>query len=806
MRAQLSWHLLAILVSGLMIYGYARGYYALGFIALVPWICALAHSGRTLALLSGMVMSMVFTLAVFAWFGAAIAAYTGLGSIASQLLIAALAPLWQPQFWLFALTQSLRRGALSGAGLGVATAIWIVSEWLLPKVLGDTLGHGLAPSLWLRQGADLAGTAGLTAVLLLANGALALAWTRRNEARRRWLAPLIAAILLPAALGSYGALRLYSLEPYFAEPAPSIRIGMVQTSLVDYENRRNQQGSYAVVREILDRHVSLSQAAIAHHGAEALIWSETIYPTPFGFPRSTDAAAFDHELKSFIDAIGIPLIFGSYDIDTLGEYNAAVLIDPKRPLTARYRKTRLFPFTEQIPAWLDTAWVRRALPWTGRWLPGDGARVLPLSTPDGRELNVVPLICLDDVDPELAVEGARLGAQAIVGLSNDSWFSDYPQGLELHLAVARVRSIETRLPQLRATTNGYTAFIDPSGEVLARTVVGDKAVLAGEVPIRTPPSTLVTLWGQWLEPTTVATLVLWGLFVVHRRLKTKHNAQRLDAIVPAHEPAEVIVVSDRVYTVIAALRFIALLALCAIAGSMLVAGWRVQSLTQIYGYLAFVVIPWLLAWQLQRSHRAFAHSDALALQIVRHSGSAQKLALADLQLAPSPGWSALAALRMLSTQGAKLNLLLDRSEACALAAQLMPASDARPNWLRLRWARLNARAKWLDQPGIKFLLFPLFMALPAFRLHQVISFGGTFGEYYSFGAWAYLQGLLIWWASWSLGLALWAAFLRVLIEAALFLLRWLGPGAALRELFEFAGRVLFYLAVPLWFFWRVSGA
>ena len=45
-------------------------------------------------------------------------------------------------------------------------------------------------------------------------------------------------------------------------------------------------------------------------------------------------------------------------------------------------------------------------------------------------------------------------------MSNDSWFTDYPVGARLHLAVAAFRSIETRLPQVRVTTNGLSAVIE----------------------------------------------------------------------------------------------------------------------------------------------------------------------------------------------------------------------------------------------------------------------------------------------------------------------------------------------------------
>jgi apolipoprotein N-acyltransferase len=715
----------AICASGLLLAAYTRGYYVFGFVALLPWLIQLrrSHSWR-IALVDGALMSMAYTLAAFSWLGAAIGAYTDIGGVAGITLICLLAPLLQPQFWLYALCAALTKQRAVWLSVWLGSAVWIISEWLIPKALGDTLAYGLAPSLWLRQGADVAGGAGLTALLLLVNAALALAWIRRHQGWRSALAPLLLALLVPTVMASYGALRLHALAAYFAEPTPSLRVGMVQTSMVDYEQRRQRQGSYAVVREVLDRHFALSRAAIEHHGAEALLWSETVYPTPYGYPRSADGAAFDFELKSFIQNLGVPVLFGSYDVDDKGEYNAAVLFDPRRELIARYRKTRLFPFTERVPSALDYAWLRRLLPWVGNWQPGDGARVFPLSSSDGRELNVVPLICLDDVDPMLAVEGARLGAQAIVGLSNDSWFSQYPQGMELHLAVARFRSIETRLPQLRVTTNGYTAFIDPSGEVLARTAIGEQAVLAGVVPIRNPPASLVTRWGTWLGPAALASLLMLALWLARKRWQQHQTMPQVRA--QTRYSTNISLLSKPMRFLNATLKATAALALLYLGLAMLWRdGWQVHSTRQIYVYLGCVVMPLILSWLLLRA-----------------------------------GSSA---------------------------------------------AEIGARSAFFDHAAIKFGLFPLLMALPAFRLHQVISFGSTFGEYYTFGAIAYMQGLSIWWASWSLGLMLWAAVLRVSGEALLWLVAAWRPDLARRWRggFEFMARVLFFLAVPIWFALRV---
>ena len=79
--------------------------------------------------------------------------------------------------------------------------------------------------------------------------------------------------------------------------------------------------------------------------------------------------------------------------------------------------------------------------------------------------------------------------------------------------------------------------------------------------------------------------------------------------------------------------------------------------------------------------------------------------------------------------------------------------------------RTRRAAAALDRPLVKFGLFPLLLAIPAFRLHQHIAYGSTFGEYHTFGLQAYLTTFALWWAAWAIGVVLCAAALRAAIEA-----------------------------------------
>ncbi|MGO1000126.1 apolipoprotein N-acyltransferase [Lysobacter sp. CA196] len=807
------WRSLAgILATAVLLGLYARGgpAWGLGFVALVPWLLVLNHDRSTLRVLAhGALMSIAFMAAVFHWFGAAIGAYTGVGALTATAALLVLAPLLQPQFLAFAFVRQWvgRRYGPVLRALAAASA-WVACEWLMPKLLGDTLGHGLFPSAVLRQVADLGGAAGITALLLLVNETIALAIEHRERGLRVLLRPLALGALIVACMAGYGGVRRAGLQAPVADDAPTLRVAMVQANITDYERLRKEIGAYAVVRKVLDTHYELSWSAIRDHGADVLLWSETVYPTSFGSPRSEDGAALDREIQGFVDTAGVPLVFGTYDRDEQGEYNAAAFLEPGKGLLGFYRKTHPFPLTEYVPGWLDGPVLRSWLPWVGGWRAGDGARVLPLRSADGRGVNVVPLICLDDVHTDLAIDGARLGAQAIIGMSNDSWFTSYPVGARLHLAVAAFRSIETRLPQVRVTTNGLSAIIDDTGEVLASTSVGDQAVLTAFVSARDPSPTLMVRWGDWVgRAGAVFLLALAGLAAWQALRRRAGAAPELEPVI------EVVVLMPFWRALSGALRLCAGAGLLWLAFDMLArTGLQIQSLSQLRLFAAAVLLPSVAAWAIERRFAAQA-SVAGALLVLDQRRQRIELPVAsiaalrpwclplprsgvDLRLAAGPRWTR--------------SLALTRPHALR---RLLAATGVPIGWegrfaagrADLIQTRADAHRRRLDHPLLKFALFPLLLALIAFRLHQVIAFGGTFGEYYSYGLAAYLIGLLIWWASWSIGLMLFAAVLRVAIETVVIFamaLR-LKHADALRDALEWLGRLAFYLGVPVWLAWRL---
>lgn len=788
--------LLSAALAGLCAHGGAA--WALGFVAWVPWLLSLDRApGWTAVVLRTLGMQLAFTVAAFYWFGAALAAYTGLEPALGVGLLMVAAPIFQPQFLALALARHLA-GPTWGPWAGAAA--WLACEAFVPKLLGDSLGHGLYPSEVMRQGAEWIGVAGLTALLLLANEALAAAWRRRGQGVRAAARPLAVALLSPLAMAVLGALALSAPEP----TGPTLRVGMVQSNIVDYERLRREQGAGAVVREVLDTHYAMTYDAVERQKAQAVLWSETVYPTTFARPKSEAGAELDREIVGIVNAARVPFVFGTYDRDEAGEYNAAAFVAPGAGLVGFYRKTRLFPFTEHLPPGLG--WLRPVLPGAGGWRPGDGARVIPLRLADGREIPALPLICLDAVDTTLALDGARLGAQVILSMSNDSWFTAYPVGAQLHLAVAAFRSVETRLPQFRVTSNGLSAVIDARGRVRAGTRMGERTLVVGELPVVERPPTLLVRWGDWVGRLAALVLVLLAATQVLRRWRPTVAAA------PMALPEQVGLLPPAARWCAGGLRVVSRSSLVVMAGLALFASelWHANTLAQVRSVVAWFVAPELAALFIVLAFRVrLQRADD---QLVFERGS-RRLALpvADIRAVQPWRWPVPAeGAWLLLSNGPRWPRGLSGVDAQALQQALgLAEGPAQPaGWLD-RWGqarRATSRSRF-DRPWLKFGVLPFVLAVPAFRLHQHIAFGGSLGEWQTFGAAAFLKGFGLWWAGWAIGVLLAAAALRAAVEAATMVAagRSAESATSVRAVAQRMALALLYLGLPAWLAWRALG-
>ncbi|HET7786521.1 MAG TPA: apolipoprotein N-acyltransferase [Myxococcales bacterium] len=483
-------------------------------LALAPWLLGLERAGARAALASAALLAASVTALAFFWLPPAAAAYAHLPVAQAWIWSLALSPLLlQPQFLATAacLLLARRLAASPAASAAIVGLGYVGGEWAFAKPLADTLGIGLFPSPALRQVAEVAGQGGLTLLCFACSALIAAAVSLRRYA------PAAAAVGLVAVAATGGALRLRQVEAK-DRAAPAARAGVVQAAITAYDKLAAEQGAYQTVRQILDAHFALSERVLAEGPVDLLVWPETVYPTTFGSPKSEDGAELDREIRAFAARAGVPLVFGAFEDTPAGEHNAAFFLQPDGRF-ATYRKSLLFPLTERMPRWLEFPAVRAALPWAGRWAPGRGPSVLPLPLRDGSMLRIAPLICYEAVHADYVAEEARAGAGLLLTLSNDAWFTG-TAGPRLHLAAAALRSVELRLPQVRATNSGISALILPTGELVSPTAFGARAALRLRFPRLLPSWTPVLAFGDWLGPASAVAcaLLLAYLFVASRLL------------------------------------------------------------------------------------------------------------------------------------------------------------------------------------------------------------------------------------------------------------------------------------------------
>ena len=158
-----------------------------------------------------------------------------------------------------------------------------------------------------------------------------------------------------------------------------------------------------------------------------------------------------------------------------------------------YGKQHLVPVGEYIPfdKWFPP--LQRLSPVGVSIWPGE-AKVLRLrlNREEGATVALAPLICYEDTDPVLARRAACLGAQAIVLITNDSWFSHSQEPVQ-HAWQAVLRAIETGLPVVRVGNSGVTGIIFPSGRTRwlengdGRPLVDAAGTMVESVPVVASP-------------------------------------------------------------------------------------------------------------------------------------------------------------------------------------------------------------------------------------------------------------------------------------------------------------------------------
>ena len=213
----------------------------------------------------------------------------------------------------------------------------------------------------------------------------------------------------------------------------------------------------------LDAYGRLHDAAVAAR-PDLVVWGESAM-TEFGRADSENARRVADRFAAELG--GAALLAGGDWVNDGRYHNAAALYSGTNAVQF-YAKQHLVPFGEYIPFDKRFPILQKLSPIGVSLWPGE-ARVFKLQphgrasgAPEPPPVLLAPLICYEDTDPTLARAAARLGAQAIVLVTNDSWFSCSVEA-EQHAAQAVLRAVETGLPLIRVGNSGVTGVVTADG-------------------------------------------------------------------------------------------------------------------------------------------------------------------------------------------------------------------------------------------------------------------------------------------------------------------------------------------------------
>ncbi len=500
------------------------------WIGLVPWFVSIRRCRSfSEAVVQGMWLNVLLGLGGAFWVVEATQRYLSASPWVGLLALFVHSLLHQLQLVVFgALYWRTVRGAPPArlnALFGLAF-LYTGLDWLVPKLLGDTLGMILYSYPWLRQLAAFGGAPVLTFVVLLVNlgayAGLSNVWTasRFGAGHLRPLIHSLLRLLLPlSALLALGAVEDARINDALTRPTRTLHVAIVQGSVADELRQRWARGDGSAARESLDVYVRRTKEALeSSDPLDLILWPETTYPGVFRKPESDWQLQLNVAFDRFIAAAGVPIAFGAYDREDRTDRrvlrNALYLVSPQPGQTREklspmqvYHKSILFPVGEYFP-FLDEATVRNWFPHSAHLAPGSGPKLLELVVPFSDPLRLGPSICYEDVFASHATSLARLGAELLINISNDSWFGDHGAA-QWHLMMATLRSVETRLPQVRATNSGYSAFILPNGEVHEVSEFGTETFRTFELPVTAPAATLRVRFGDWFGPLALALGAVW---------------------------------------------------------------------------------------------------------------------------------------------------------------------------------------------------------------------------------------------------------------------------------------------------------
>ncbi len=469
------------------------------------WLFWMQQTRLKEVIIGGMITSFVFTLIGFNWityllheFAHLPWFFAGIGMLVYALVAHLFVPI-AGGLWFWGKQKFNWSPSLS---LGLLALITILSEANSFTLFDWNFGYSwYGANIPVYQWAEIIGFSGLSALTLLTNLPLYIAWQKRGQTCGKLI---FASVIVGFILLNFGGLWLKNRLP---QPDASFTTLLVQASTENSEKMAAELGESSR-EDILKRYMALTDQGIQAHknlAIDFVLWPETAFPALLGDAFKADP--YPMALAQFIRERQLPLITGAYSFEDTSRLitNSLFVLDKEgNIIQPHYSKTILLAFGEYIPGEQWFPGIRDWLPATGQFARGAG----PTTLLTLNDYKMGAQICYEGLFPQFSRELAKLGAQFIVNTTNDSWYGTWQEPYQ-HLYMTLARGVEFRRPVIRVTNTGISTVSLASGGILEQSPIHKPWTGIYKVPyLKTPPTTFYQQW-FWLMP-----ILLWGALAV----------------------------------------------------------------------------------------------------------------------------------------------------------------------------------------------------------------------------------------------------------------------------------------------------
>jgi len=293
-----------------------------------------------------------------------------------------------------------------------------------------------------------------------------------------------------------------------ASVAPSgTTIDTLEVAAVQGGGPQRTRATATDASEVLARHVEATEALT--DTVDVVVWPENVVSVS----GALDGSVPDGVLRTLASDLGVPVVAGITERVGDTEFlNASVVYLPDGTVGDRYDKVLRVPFGEYVPL----------RPLMERLAPDAG-----LPRRDARAGTTPAVVALPEATLGVAIswevffssrarDGATNGGEVLINPTNGSsyWLT---QVQSQQVASSQLRALETGRWVVQAAPTGFSAIVDPGGTVVARTDVGEQAVIVANVQRRTG-ATWATRFGA--APLVAAAAAVAGGWLLDRRRRT----------------------------------------------------------------------------------------------------------------------------------------------------------------------------------------------------------------------------------------------------------------------------------------------